>query len=247
MMELTGTQWTVMGLSALLFGVSKTGMPGVGVLAIPLMAAILPARQSTGFVLPMLVLADIIAVSYYRRQAVGSHLVRLIPWAATGIIIGWWLMSRISDRQLQPLIGAIILSLMGLTVWRRYRTKEKDAVPASWWFAAGLGLLAGITTMLANAAGPIMVIYLVAMRLPKVEFISTGAWYFFILNLFKVPFSAQQGLISMESLTINLILLPAILLGAIAGIYLLRRIPQRGFLVAVEVLASLAAVKLLLS
>lgn len=246
MAELSGMQWAVMALSAVLIGLTKTGVPGIGILAIPLLAAVLPAKQSTGFVLPMLIMADVIAVAYYRRQAVWSHLFRLIPWAATGIVIGWLIMSRISDRQLQPSIGFIILTLMGLTVWRRSRAKDGDAVPSQWWFAAGLGLLAGVTTMLANAAGPIMVIYLVAMRLPKVEFISTGAWYFLLLNCFKVPFSAQQGLITPESLVINLILLPAIVLGAVAGILLLHRIPQRWFIATVEILAALAAVKLLL-
>jgi len=247
MAELSGIQWAVMVLSALLIGIAKTGVPGVGIIAIPLLASVLPARQSTGFVLPMLIMADVIAVVYYRRQAVWPHLVRLIPWAATGIIIGWWMMGRISDQQLQPFIGIIILTLMGLTVWRRSRAKDGDNVPSQWWFAAGLGLLAGITTMLANAAGPIMVIYLVAMRLPKVEFISTGAWYFFLLNCFKVPFSAGLGLITVESLKINLVLLPAIVLGALAGIFVLHRIPQRWFIATVETLAALAAVKLLLS
>ncbi len=247
MAELTGLQWAVMGFSALMIGLAKTGMPGIGILAIPLLATILPARQSTGFVLPMLISADILAVAYYRRQAVWAHVARLAPWAVVGIFAGGLMMSRISDRQLQPAIGAIILLLLGLNAWRRRYADAEAAVPSQWWFAAGLGLLAGITTMLANAAGPIMVIYLVAMRLPKVEFISTGAWYFFLLNCFKVPFSVGLGLMTVESLKVNLILLPAIAIGCLAGIFMLPRIPQRAFLVSVEVLATLAAVKLLLT
>ncbi len=247
MTELNGMQWAVMALSAVLIGLTKTGVPGVGILAIPLLAYILPAKQSTGFVLPMLIMADLFAVAYYRRQAVWPHVARLAPWAVAGIVLGWLIMGRISDRQLQPFIGITILTLMGLTAWRRSGAKDGDAVPAQWWFAAGLGLMAGMTTMLANAAGPIMVIYLVAMRLPKEEFIGTGAWYFFLLNCFKIPFSANLGLITLESLKVNLMMLPAITAGALSGIFLLRRIPQRWFTITVEILAVLAAVKLLLS
>lgn len=247
MMELTTGQWAVILFSALMIGVSKTGIPGIGIMAIPLMAAILPARASTGFVLPMLITADLFAVVYYRRKAVWSHLVRLVPWAAAGIVIGWLIMDRITDDQLQPVIGMIVLTLLIVNAWRRHRSDADTAIPHQWWFAAGIGLLAGITTMMANAAGPIMVIYLVAMRLPKTAFIGTGAWYFFLLNWFKVPFSANLDLITRESLVVNLMVVPVIAIGALLGILVLRRIPQRWFTVMVEVLAALAAVKLLLS
>lgn len=247
MMELTAVQWVVIFFSALTIGIAKTGLPGIGILVIPLMAAILPARASTGFVLPMLIMADLFAVVYYRRKAVWSHLLRLVPWAAAGIVIGWMIMDLISDEQLQPVIGAIVLALLGFNVWRRHRAGADEAVPHQLWFAAGIGLLAGVTTMLANAAGPIMVVYLVAMRLPKTAFIGTGAWYFFLLNWFKVPFSADLGLINRQSLAVNLVVLPVIALGAVAGVLIVKRIPQRGFSITVEILAALAAMKLLLA
>ncbi len=246
-MELSAVQWIVIIFCALMFGVAKTGIPGIGILAVSLMAAILPARISTGFVLPMLIMADLFAVIYYRRKAVWSHLVRLIPWAVIGIVIGWLIMDKISDAQLQPVIGAIVLSLLLVNAWRRHRRNADEAIPRQWWFAAGIGLLAGITTMMANAAGPIMVIYLVAMRLPKTAFVGTGAWYFFMLNWFKVPFSANLDLITRESLTVNLMVMPAIAFGAVIGIVVLQRIPQRYFTVTVEILAALAALRLLLS
>lgn len=230
-----------------MIGVAKTGIPGIGILAVSLMAAILPARMSTGFVLPMLIIADLFAVIYYRRKAVWSHLVRLVPWAATGIVIGWLIMERITDAQLQPIIGAIVLTLLIVNAWRRHRRDADEAIPHQWWFAAGIGLLAGITTMMANAAGPIMIIYLVAMRLPKTAFIGTSAWYFFMLNWFKVPFSANLDLITRESLIVNLMVMPAIAIGAVIGIVVLHRIPQRWFTITVEILAAIAAVKLLLN
>ncbi len=245
MIELTAGQWAVIVVSSLVIGVSKTGVPGIGILAIPLMADILPARASTGLVLVMLITADLFAVIYYRRKAVWLHLARLVPWAAVGIVVGWMIMGRITDAQLQPIIGIIIITLLSLNAWRRYRADADAVVPHQWWIAAGIGLFAGVSTMLANAAGPIMIIYLVAMKLPKTAFIGTSAWYFFMLNWFKVPFSANLELITRESLSINLIAAPVIALGAVTGIFLLRRIPQRFFTVIVEILAGLAAVRLL--
>ena len=108
-----------------------------------------------------------------------------------------------------------------------------------------LGFLAGVTTMMANAAGPIMIIYLLAMRLPKVEFVGTGAWFFFIINWLKVPFSANLQLMTVESVKLDLMMLPFIALGALAGIFLLKRIPQKAFAAVVQIFAAAAAIKLL--
>ncbi len=247
MPELANAQWLALGIGALIIGLSKTGLPGAGILAIPLLAHAFPARASTGIVLPMLIAADLVAVVYYRRKAVWSHLIRLVPWAAAGVVAGFAALGRLNDEGLMPLIGAIVLGMLGLNLWRRRRSEPDSTVPNSRMFAAAIGLLAGISTMLANAAGPIMVVYLAAMRLPKTAFVGTGAWYFFLLNWFKVPFSAHLGLITRESLTLNALMLPLIALGAAAGIFLLRRIPQKGFLAVVEILAAAAALRLVFS
>jgi uncharacterized protein len=245
--ELSLTQWFVLAGSALAIGLSKTGLPGATIVAIPLLAQCFSAKASTGLVLPMLVCADLVAVSYYRRKADVSHLIHLIPWAALGVVIGSVWLGRIGDAQLMPLIGAIVLLMLGLNHWRR-RVERPDAiVPRTWWLAGAVGLVAGITTMMANAAGPIMIVYFLAMRLPKESFVGTGAWYFFLLNLFKLPFSANLGLIHRESLMLNALALPLVVAGALAGIAFLHRIPQRKFTWAVEFLAVLAAIRLLLS
>jgi uncharacterized protein len=232
--------------SGFIIGLSKTAVPGLGTLAIPLSAMVLPARASTGVVLVMLICGDIFAVAYYRRNAVWSHLLRLFPYVIAGIIIGYFLLGRIDDSQLRPVIGLIILFMLGLNHWWKKRNKKEDVnIPSRWWFAAFMGLLAGTTTMLANAAGPIMVIYLLAMGLPKKEFIGTGAWYFFLGNLIKVPFSANLGLINSVSLELNLTLFPGIALGAVLGILVLKKIPEKAFNIIVQVLTVAAAIKLL--
>jgi uncharacterized protein len=248
MFDLQGFDWWVAAAGALLLGVSKTGMPGSGIVAIPLFAAIIPAKASTGVVLPMLILGDLFAVAWYRRHAKWRHLVRLIPWTMAGVLAGYFMMDRLSDAQLRPMIGVVILGMLALT--RERGTRDADTrtdIPTSPAFAASTGLLAGATTMMANAAGPVMTIYLLAKRLPKAEFMGTGAWFFFVMNIFKVPFSAHLGLINRESLMFNAILAPVIGAGAVVGFMLARRIPQKPFNTAARLLAAAGALKLLLA
>jgi len=233
-------------ISGIMIGISKTAVPGFGMVSIPILAMILPARASTGIVLAMLIFADIFAVVYYRRQALWFHLLRLIPFALPGIIIGYLLMGRVGDQQLKYAIGFIILAMLALNFWRE---KQQDkgfeiAILHNRWFAGLLGLIAGVATMMANAAGPIMVVYLIAMKVPKTRFIGTAAWYFFILNWVKVPFSANLGFINSDSLKLSMALFPAVAAGALAGIPLLKYIPERIFGNLVKILTLAAAVKL---
>jgi hypothetical protein len=209
------------------------------------MASVIPARASTGLILPLLIVGDFLAVGYYRRRAVWPHLMKLLPCGAVGVLIGYRLMAHVNDRQLRPLIGVIILALLAFSAWRSRKSAGEMDVPRGWTFAVVMGLCAGITTMMANAAGPIMIAYLLAMRLPKEEFIGTGAWYFLIVNLFKVPFSADLGLITPASLRFNLALLPAVVAGAALGVLVARRISGKTFNVTVQVLALAGALKLL--
>jgi len=240
--NLTGIKIFLLEIFSFLIGVSKTGIPGVGILAIPLTAMILPAKASTGIILPNLIAGDIFAVSYYKRKAIWKYILRLLPFASIGIIIGYFLMGKINDKQLSKFIGIVILVIFLLNWWWN---KKEINFPQKIYFAIIMGLFAGITTMMANAAGPILIIYLLAMKLPKTEFVGTGAWYFFILNWFKVPFSVNLGLININSLKINLLLLPGICIGAISGIFFLKKIPQKIFNQIVQVLAIISALKLI--
>ncbi|MBN8215687.1 MAG: sulfite exporter TauE/SafE family protein [Spirochaetes bacterium] len=237
-------QWLAGGLSALLIGLSKTGVPGLGILVAPLMAGVFPAKASTGIVLPMLIMADVFAVSYYHRHARWKHLLRIMPFSATGIVMGYLLMGRMDDRQVAVVIGVIILVLLAFTVLKELGVIRDEGIPHHLAFTVFMGLAAGITTMLANAAGPIMVIYLLAIGLPKEEFIGTGSWYFLILNCFKVPFSWHLGLITAPTLAYNALYLPLIAGGAFLGIYLLKRMPQKVFKVVSLSLSFVAALKL---
>ena len=246
MPELSISQWVGAALCALLIGFSKTGVPGSGILVIPLFAEILPARASTGALLPMLIMADVFAVAYYRRHAVWRHLVHLLPWAVVGVVLGAFGLKHVSDLQLRKIIGAVVLVMLALNyVWNRFRDPDAP-IPAHWLFAASFGLVAGVVTMMANAAGPVMVIYLLAMRLPKNEFIGTGAWYFLLINCIKVPFHILVvGTITGPSLLFSAAFLPVITIGALLGVKVAQRIPEKLFNNLVQILAAVAALKLI--
>lgn len=242
MMGLDLYGWVVVALCAVMVGISKTGLPGMGILFVPLMVIVMPAKQSTGMVLGMLILGDVFAASYYHRAAMWRHIIRLIPAALVGIVAGYFVMKVISDAQLKPIIGVIVVMMLAVNWWRN---RKGENVPTQWWFAEVMGFFAGLTTMMANAAGPVMIVYLLAMRLPKVEFVGTSAWFFFIVNWLKVPFSMHLGLVNVASIKLGFIMLPFIIMGAVLGIVALKKMPQKVFEITIQVLALAAAIKLL--
>lgn len=236
--------WGVVG--AILIGLTKTGIPGLGILVAALFANLMPAKQASGFVLPMLILGDLVAVASYWRHADWRQLLRLMPWTALGVALGWFAMSRIDDSQARRLVGVIVCIMTTIHVWRRIRGQGTGDAEHGVWFAPTMGVLAGITTLIANAAGPLMTLYLLAMRFNKMEFIGTNAVFFFLLNVFKVPFMCELGLIDFASVKANLLLAVFVWGGAFAGRHILARMPQRLFENVALVLAVAAGVKLLL-
>jgi uncharacterized membrane protein YfcA len=243
-------QWALGTLGAFLVGLSKTGIAGLGVLSVALFASALPARDSVGVVLVVLLAGDVVAVTAYRREASWPHLLRLFPWAALGVVLGALVIGRIDERTTRQMIGAILVVLVIMHYLRR---RAAGASPASEdvaptprpLLALLIGLSAGFTTMVANAAGPIMIMYLLAMRLPKMAFIGTAAWYFFTLNLFKLPFSYSLGLINPASLAISLALIPFAVAGALSGRLLIASINQKLFESLALLLTLVAGIRLL--
>ncbi|PAW67320.1 MAG: hypothetical protein B9S34_05795 [Opitutia bacterium Tous-C1TDCM] len=242
-MTLEPWQWAVAVLAALVVGVSKSGIGGLGILAVVLFAQIMPAKQATGVVLPLLCFGDLVGATVYRKHAKWAHLWRLFPWTAAGVIIGWLALDRIDERQSRLLIGGIVVALVAMQVARRKAAGHETEHGA--WFAPTIGVLAGFTTLVANAAGPLMVVYLLAMRLPKMDWVGTSAVYFLILNLFKVPFMVELGLINRTSFAFNLWLAPIVLAGAYFGRKLVTKIDQRTFENIALGLSLLAGVKLM--
>jgi uncharacterized membrane protein YfcA len=245
MPDLTPSQWLLATLAAFGIGVGKAGFAGVSMFHVIVFAFLFGARDSTGVVLPMLIVGDVCAVAAFRQHARWDFVRRMLPPAGLGVVLGWAAMQRLSDAAFKPLIGAIILALAMLQLARMQRPQWFAEVPHATWFAWTMGLLAGLTTMLANAAGPIMALYFLAVTLPKLEFVGTSAWFFLVLNLFKVPFSAQLGLIHGGTLLLNAALIPAIIAGLIAGRWLVLRIAQRIFDGLLLAFVAAAALRLL--
>jgi uncharacterized membrane protein YfcA len=238
-------QWVLLYVAATISGFSKTGIPGISILSVSIFALILPAREATGVVLPMLIFADLFAYFVYRKDLEWRRVGRLLPWAGAGLVIGWVALGLVNNQQATRLIGAIIALMLVVHAWRRTRPAE-DTAPPPVWFGPFIGVFAGISTMVANAAGPVMTLYLLAMRLPKLEFLGTSAAFFLLINWIKVPFIAQLGLINRESLMLNLYLLPAVAVGALIGRPIVQRVNQKVFENVALLLAAAAVVRLLL-
>ena len=240
-------QWVALAVGAFAIGIAKTGVPGIGVVVAPLFALIFPsqAKASVGLLLPILIFADLFAVWHYRREGHWRHLVKLLPAATIGIVAGFLVLMKISNAQLKPLIGVIVMVMLIIRA-PSIIGKEQKSPSIKGVFAPIMGFTAGGTSMLANAAGPVMALYLLAMRFDKVKFVGTAAWFFFIVNWIKVPFQIYLGYINPHSLKLNAMVFPAVVLGAFSGIWLLKRIPQKLFNIMALVLAAAAAIKLLL-
>jgi uncharacterized membrane protein YfcA len=218
-------------------------MPGLGILLASLVAQVMPARASTGFLLPMLVMADMIAVLHWRRVKAWPYLIRILPWTLIGVVCGWLLMGVMKESIFKPVMGGMILLFVVLDFIRRRR--GMDLKPERKVFVALTGILAGTFTMMANAAGPIMSIYLMTMDLPQEDFVGINSWFFCVVNLVKLPFSIGLGLITWDFLKTDLFLYPLIILGAVVGAYAVKRIPRRLFDILVKALVAAAGLKLL--
>jgi uncharacterized membrane protein YfcA len=238
-------QWALAALGAVLAGLAKTGIAGLGILTVAIFASILPAKESTGILLVVLISADIVAVRVYRREASWPHLVRLFPWTGAGILIGALAIGQMDDALVRRAIGGILVVLVAIHLVRSRPGAPTEPLSPRPWLVAATGLLAGFTTMIANAAGPLMVIYLLAMRLPKVVFVGTAAWFFLVVNLSKVPFSYGLGLITPASLWTSARLIPFAVAGALSGRWVLGRMNQRVFESVALLLTLLAALRLL--
>ena len=243
MPHLTPVQWLLAIVAAMGIGVAKSGFSGVSMVHVLVFASLFGELDSTGIVLPMLIVGDISAVLTFRQHAQWRYIWRMLPPTCLGVIGGWLLMRQINPAAFRPLLGWIILCLAMLQFARLRRPEWFTHVPHARWFALTLGLLAGVTTMLANAAGPVMALYFLAIGLPKLEFVGTSAWFFFIINVFKLPFSTGLGLVRSDTLFLNAALVPAIVGGLFAGRWLVHRVSQRQFDILVLAMVALAALQ----
>ena len=245
MAPITITDWLLLAIAAFGIGITKSGFSGVSMVHVILFAFVFGARNSTGIVLPMLIAGDIFAMSVYGKHANWRYVRRMMLPTLIGVVIGWLMMFRLPETYYRPLIGAIIFGLTVLQIIRLWKEKWLADVPHAAWFAWSMGIFVGLTTMLANAAGPVFGLYLLAIGLPKLEFVGTAAWFFLLLNIVKIPFSWSLGLIRLDTLALNAMLIPLIALGLWVGTRIIRKIPQRLFDSLILALTGVASLKLL--
>jgi uncharacterized membrane protein YfcA len=245
--------WGALALAAAIVGFSKTGIQGTSALAIVLFAAVLPARASTGALLPVLIAGDLLASRVYRHHVEWRLLLRLSPGVVIGTALGAVALSHADDATMRVAIGGILLAMLGTQLlMKRKRSPAESAIGTELpgglrkSAASGAGVAAGATTMIANAAGPVMVLYLTLAGLPKLRFLGTTAWFFMALNLFKLPISVGLGLITWPTLILTLTLLPAVGLGAWLGIVVAHRVDQKHFELATLAFSGIGAALLII-
>ncbi|WP_029261215.1 MULTISPECIES: sulfite exporter TauE/SafE family protein [unclassified Microbacterium] len=249
MIALDPWAWAALAVAAVTIGISKTALPGGSILAIALFAAVLPARTSTAATLLLLMVGDLFALFAYRRHAHWPTLLRLAPAVIAGLLVGFAFLALAGDGVVRRAIGVILLLMIAVTLWRRWRQSKADAAapPSGGIVLAGAyGTLGGFTTMVANAGGPVMSMYFLATRTPVQVFLGTSAWFFAIINVIKVPFLAGLGLFHAPVLLMDAVLAPLVVIGALLGLRVARRMNQRVFDRIVIVLTILGAVYLLI-
>lgn len=230
-------------VAALIIGMSKAGLSGFGLAAVPLMALIFGAKESTGVILPMLIAADIMAVLYWRRHAVWKYILVILPWVAIGIVTALVTGNIINNNQFRILLLTVVWIMLILMVVNDLRKKNEENVPHTRIFSILMGFTGGFATMIGNAAGPVFTLYFLSMRLPKKEFIGTSAWLYFIMNTGKLPLQIVVWKnISIASLIPGLISIPVIALGIWLGIRIVHLFPEnvyRYFVIATTIATSL--------
>lgn len=240
MIELTALTWGVVVAGALLVGVAKTALPGLATFVAAMFAAVLPARESTAVLLVLLMVGDLVAIWVYRRDADFRALLRLAPPVIVGLALGAAFLAWADNTTMRRTIGVILLALTALTLWNMRRSLDDAAqgVPAR----IGYGALGGFTTMAANAGGPVMTLYFLAARFDMIRFLGTQAWFFFLINVAKLPFSLGLGLLGGEMLVPLLVLAPVVLLGTWLGRVVIRHIDETWFtrvIIALTIVSSL--------
>lgn len=243
-MEFTTLGLVLVAFAAFTIGVSKSGVPGLTILLPPVLALIMPVRESIGVLLPLLSMGDIMAVLYWKRRTSPKELLKIVPSAFIGVVLGFLLMRAIPNDVFEPLLGWIIVALIAFDLFRRY--SKVNLHLESRGFAIGVGVLAGMCTMMANVATPVMAVYLMSMKLKKEDFLGTYAWFFLVMNTIKIPFSAALGLVTWKYFKLDFMMLPILIAGGLVGGVAVRKLSQRAFEIIVQILALGASLKLIL-
>lgn len=243
--NLSYAQFALALLCASLYGFSKGGIKGLSALSVPLMAFIFGSKASTGIILPMLIIADSMAAPYYFKHVQWPLVIKLLPWAILGVLIGVWFGDGLDENLFRNALSIIVIISVVMLYW--WELRDDRPIPSAWWFPIVMGFGAGFTTMVGNLAGAFITLFLFSMQLPKLRFIATMAWFFFVINLIKLPMHVFiWETITVQSLSMNLALLPAIIAGFIMAINLVKKIEEGSYRKLILILSFFAAIGLLM-
>ena len=244
--NLSMMQWSWVIIAAFLVGFSKTGISGVMMPVIPIIASVFGGKESTGVILPLLLIGDVFALYYYNRHADWGNIKKLLPWTFIGLVLGVIVGSFINDKQFKAVISISVLLCLVALIYTE-KKGENLKVPTNKWFYAIAGIATGFTSMIGNAAGPIFSVYLLTMNFKKNDFMGTTAWFFFLINLTKVPLQILfWHNISFKTVLLSIGMVPAIALGALLGMLIIKRINEKHFRYIIIVMTAIAAVRLLI-
>jgi uncharacterized protein len=223
---------------------AKTGVYGIGMVTVPMLAAVFGGKVSSGIMLPILVIADVMGVWYYHRHASWDHLKILFPWAAGGVVLGTVIGDSINDNTFRLIMAVVVVISVAIMIWMERDRSEN--IPTNFWFGSFIGVAGGFTSMVGNLAGSVMALYFLSMRLPKNAFIGTAAWFFLVVNWFKVPFHVfVWHTISLDILWLCLCATPIIILGGYLGVVITRRLSENSYRWFIIIMTLVAAAVML--
>lgn len=229
-------------------------------IAVALAAAFFGARPSTGIMLPILMFADLFGLAYYHKHVRWMHVLLLLPGTLVGILIAVYVGDVVGPETFAPILAGVLgFGLVILIVSPATRRRQRPAPegtldppdsgrlrPRVLAFAGSMGVAAGFSSMIGNAAGAVLSVYLLALQLPKNAYIGATAWYFFINNITKVPFHVLiWETISPATLRLSVVAAPAVVVGALVGVAVVKRVPERQYRVFVIVVTAAAVLRLL--
>lgn len=239
--SLSTLDWTLAIIASFLLGISKSGLKGIGIIIVTILALVFGSKASTGVIMPLLVVGDIFAIIYYRRHVQWNYLFKLLPWMVIGVLVGVFAGKDLPEYVFKKGMAGIIFISVLIMFWWDYKKIKK--IPTNYLFASTMGFSAGVATMIGNLAGAFANIYFLAMRMPKNHFIGTAAWLFFIVNLFKIPFHVLYWkTINLETLKVNMYLIPVVIIGLFLGVKLVAKIKDTNFRRMILILTAIGAV-----
>lgn len=238
--------WLATFACAFINGLSKGGLKGLGMITVPAMVFMYGGMPSTGLLLPVLVFSDLLAFRMYRKNTQWSQVKKLLPWVLPGLLIAVLVGKFIHDGTFRDIIAIIIIMSLGIIVFFDFFGKKIN-LSQSPFLSALTGLTGGFASMIGNAAGPIFNLFLLSTRIPKNSFIATAAIFYLTINVLKVPFHVfVWHSINWNTFHMNLLMIPAIVAGVVAGKKITSYIPEKTFRYLVLFVIALSALLLLI-